>query len=67
MEFDIDALDAPIQHAQKGGKRFYIYTLGFILILGVMLQTSNIILSAGLVILLAALILYLELRARMVA
>ena len=66
MEFDLDALDAPIKHAQKGSKRFYLYAIGFILIIGVMLQTSNLFFSVGLAIPLAALIIYMELRARTV-
>ncbi len=64
MEFDIDALDAPIKHAQKGGKRFYLYAIGFILIIGAILQTSSLFVPVVLTILLAALIIYLELRAR---
>lgn len=67
LEFDLDALDAPIKHAQKGNGRFYLYFLGFLILIFLMLQTSSILLSAALAVILMGAILFLELRARTAA
>ena len=64
LEFDLDEIDAPVRHAQKGSSRFYLYAVGFIAIAGLMVYTANIVLSAALTIALAGLIFYFELRAR---
>ncbi len=64
MEFDVDALDAPVKHAQKGSKRFYLYMVGFLAIIILMLQTASFMLPVALAVILAAVIIYLELRAR---
>ena len=64
MEFDLDELEAPLKHAQKGNKRFYLYLIGFLAIILAILQTSELLLPITLTIVLASVILYLELRAR---
>jgi len=64
LEFDLDELESPLKHAQKGSKRIYLYLLGLLVIILSIIQTSGLLLPVVLTIVLAALILYLELRAR---
>jgi hypothetical protein len=64
MQFDLDEIDAPVMHAQKASKRFFLYALGFLAIIFVIFQTSSLLLAAALAVILIGVILYSELTSK---
>ncbi|MBD3398613.1 hypothetical protein GF412_05220 [Candidatus Micrarchaeota archaeon] len=64
LQFDLDEIDAPLKHAQKGSGRFFIYVLSFLAILFVIFQTSSLLLAGALSLVLVGAIIYTELTAR---
>ena len=63
MEFDLDSLEEPVSHAQKGAGRVFLYLLGFIIIIISILQYGDVLLSGALAAVLLGSVIFLEARA----
>ncbi len=64
IQFDLDEIDAPVKHAQKASKRFFLYILGFLAIIFMIFQTSSLLIAAALAFILIGAILYTELTSK---
>lgn len=64
IQFDLDEIDAPVKHAQKASKRFFLYALGFLAIIFIIFQTSSLLFAAALAFTLIGAILYTELTSK---
>ena len=62
LEFDLDSLDEPVIHAQKGSSRLFLYLLGIIIVILSILQSWGTSLSAALAFVLLGSIIFLEAR-----